>query len=241
MQIIVASNTHPPAMISDAIFAAIPQIFTPPFRRVFEKSLALTLLLLVFVFVAVERLLVHFLVLPSSVLTVSLAVLAGIALAVGFAFAITPVSFIVGGFFFDELAQIVEAEIDPDNLGVTPPFAELALVAVKFAALALILNLAALFLLLIPGLNAVAFIVVNGYLLGRGYFEFAALRYRQIEDVKRVRQAHELQIFIAGLAIAALAAAPLANLLTPLFGAALMVRLHNSFSRQTPLAGRRKP
>ena len=40
-------------------------------------------------------------------------VLAGIALAVGFAFAITPVSFLVGGFFFDELAELVEKEIDP--------------------------------------------------------------------------------------------------------------------------------
>ncbi|MFZ0558490.1 MAG: sulfate transporter family protein [Methylovirgula sp.] len=214
----------------DAIFDSIQQIFSPPFQRVLLKTLGLTLLLLIFVFAAVERLLVHFLVLPSSFLTLSLAILAGIALVVGFAFAITPVSFIVGGFFFDELAEIVEKEIDPAHPGRTPPFAEMARVAAKFAVLALVLNVAALFLLLIPGLNAVVFILVNGYLFGRGYFEFAALRYRKIDEVRRLRQAHELQIFLAGLAIAALAAVPLANLLTPLFGAALMVRVHKNIS-----------
>ncbi|MGH6677061.1 MAG: sulfate transporter family protein [Xanthobacteraceae bacterium] len=218
-------------MSLDTIFDAIQQVFSPSFRRVLLKTLGLTLLLLIFIFVAAERLLVHFLVLPSSWVTLSLAVLAGIALVVGFAFAVTPVSFIVGGFFFDELAEIVEKEIDPTHPGRAPPFEQVARVAVKFAALALILNLAALFLLLIPGLNAVVFILVNGYLFGRGYFEFAALRYRKVEDIRRLRQAHELQIFLAGLAIAALAAVPLANLLTPLFGAALMVRVHKNLSR----------
>ncbi len=48
-----------------------------------------------------------------------------------------------------------------------------------------------------------------------------------------MRRAHELQIFLAGLFIAALAAVPIANLLTPLFGAALMVRVHNRFGAKT--------
>jgi CysZ protein len=217
-------------MILDAVFAAIQQIFTPPFRRVLLKTLGLTLLLLVFVFVVVERLLVHFLILPSSLLTASLTVLAGIALVIGFAFAITPVSFLVGGFFFDELAEIVEKEINPGHPGVTPPFTEQALLAVKFAALALVLNIAALFLLLIPGINALAFVIVNAYLFGRGYFEFAALRYRRMDDVRRLMWDHKVEVFLAGLAIAVLAAVPIANLLTPLFGAALMVRVHKNLS-----------
>jgi CysZ protein len=226
-------------MILDDVFAAIQQIFTPPFRRIFFKTLGLTLLLLVFVFVAAERLLIHFLELPSSLLTASLVVLAGIALVVGFAFAITPVSFLVGGFFFDELAELVEKEIDRNHPGATPPFAEQALLAAKFAALALVLNLTALFLLLVPFINAIIFVIVNAYLLGRGYFEFAALRYRRIEDVHRLEHAHRMQIFLAGLAVAALAAVPIVNLLTPLFGAALMVRVHRDISRQDPPRSKR--
>ncbi len=91
-------------MILSAAFAALAQIFTPPFRRVFWKTLGLTLLLLVLVFAGAETALAHFLVLPYHWLATSLTLLAAVALLVGFAFAITPVSFLVAGFFFDELA-----------------------------------------------------------------------------------------------------------------------------------------
>jgi len=214
-------------MILSLAFAALAQIFTPPFRRVLFKTLGLTLLLLVLVFVGAETAFAHFLVLPYHWLTTSLTVLAALALLVGFAFAITPVSFLVAGFFFDELAAIVENEIDPQHPGVTPPFGAQIWIALVFAALALALNIVALLLLLVPGINAVIFLFVNAYLLGRGYFELAALRYHPIDAVRTLRRAHELQIFLAGLFIAALAAVPIANLLTPLFGAALMVRVHN--------------
>ncbi len=210
--------------------AALAQIFTPPFRRVLFKTLGLTLLLLVLVFIVAEAALAHFLVLPYHWLATSLTVLAAIALLLGFAYAITPVSFVVAGFFFDELAAIVEAAIDPRHPGRTPPLGAQIRVAAVFAALALALNVVALLLLLVPGVNAVIFLFVNAYLLGRGYFELAALRYQTIEDVRRIRQAHEFQIFFAGLFIAALVAVPLANLLTPLFGAALMVRVHNKIA-----------
>jgi CysZ protein len=219
-----------PKMILPAAFAALAQIFTPPFRRVFWKTLGLTLLLLVLIFVAAETALAHFLVLPYHWLSTSLTLLAALALLVGFAFAITPVSFLVAGFFFDELASIVEAEIDPQHPGRTAPLGEQIRVAVVFALLALALNIVALALLLVPGVNAMIFLLVNAYLLGRGYFELAALRYRSVEDIGRIRRVHEFQIFLAGMFIAALAAVPVANLLTPLFGAALMVRVHDKIA-----------
>lgn len=217
-------------MILSSAFAALAQIFSAPFRHVFIKTLALTFLLLILVFAGVEVALAHFLVLPYHWLATSLTVLAAVALLVGFAFAITPVSFLVAGFFFDELAAIVETEIDPARPGKTPPLGAQIRTAIVFAALALALNIVALLLLLVPGVNAVIFLLVNAYLLGRGYFELAALRYRGLEDVGRLRRAHQLEIFLAGLLIAALAAVPLANLLTPLFGPALMVRIHDKLA-----------
>ena len=223
-----------PLMV-DAAVAALLQIFTPPFRRVLVKTLALTFLLLIAFFVGVEKLFVMWLVLPYSWLTTLLTVVAGLGLVIGFAFAITPVSFIVAGFFFDELAEIVEKEIDPEHpLGTTPPLGAVILVAAKFAGVALLVNLLALILLFVPGLNVVVFFLANAYLLGRGYFEFAALRYRAIEDVVAMRRTHGVEIFIAGLFIAVMAAIPIANLLTPLFGAAFMVRMHRIFSRPLP-------
>jgi CysZ protein len=219
-------------MMIDAAYEAFLQIFTPPFRRVLIKTLGLTLLLLVVFFVGVEKLFSAWVVLPYPWLTTLITVIAGIGLVVGLAFAITPVSFLVGGFFFDELAAIVEAEIDPAQPGTTPGLHDTFLVALKFAGVAVLVNIVALLLLLVPVVNAVVFFAANAYLLGRGYFEFAALRYRAVEDVDAMRRAHNFDIFIAGLFIAALAAIPIANLLTPLFGAAFMVRVHKAFSRR---------
>jgi len=52
------------------------------------------------------------------------------------------------------------------------------------------------------------------------------LRHRPIEEVRTLRKAHGLYLFVCGLFIAALVAIPVANLLTPLFATAFMVRVH---------------
>ncbi|MDH3195001.1 MAG: cysteine biosynthesis protein CysZ, partial [Hyphomicrobiales bacterium] len=63
-------------------------------------------------------------------------------------------------------------------------------------------------------------------LLGREYFQFAALRFHDERTVKALRLRHGGRIFLAGLMIAGLAAIPFVNLLTPLFATALMVHVH---------------
>ena len=83
-----------------------------------------------------------------------------------------------------------------------------------------------LLLLLVPGVNVFAFFIVNGYLLGREFFEFAAMRFLPETEAKALRRRHAGTIFLAGLVIAAFLAVPLFNLLTPLFAAAMMVHLH---------------
>ena len=81
-------------------------------------------------------------------------------------------------------------------------------------------------MLLIPGVNIVAFFLVNGYLIGREYFEFAAMRFMAPADAKRLRKAHGGQVFVAGLVVALVLAIPIVNLLAPIFGTVLMVHLH---------------
>ena len=75
--------------------------------------------------------------------------------------------------------------------------------------------------------------MVNGYLLGREYFEFAALRYRSETDAKDMRAKHSGTVFAAGLVIAGFLAIPILNLATPLFAAAFMVHLHQRISAKT--------
>ena len=105
----------------------------------------------------------------------------------------------------------------------------------KFGLVSLAVNLAALLLLLVPGVNAIAFFAANAYLIGRGFFELAALRYRPLDEVRALRRRHGIRIFAAGCLCAALASIPIVGLLTPLFATALLVRLAQ------PLVGARVP
>ena len=101
----------------------------------------------------------------------------------------------------------------------------------RFAVLSIAVNLVALALLFVPGLNLVAFLGANGYLFGREYFELAAMRFRSAGDARAMRQRHSLSVFLGGLVIAAFVSIPLLNLFTPLFATALMVRLHRRLGR----------
>jgi len=210
-----------------AAFAAAEEIFSPPFRAVFLKTLGLSVLLLALSGAAAEKLVVAYIALPHAAwLATLLHIVAGLGLVVGLAFLVTPVSFIVAGLFFDELAGHVESAIaGPAGRGRAMPIGPALWIGVKFGAVSLLVNVIALALLFVPGINAVAFFGANAYLLGRGFFEMAALRYRDIDDVRTLRQRYALRILAAGCLCAALMAVPLVNLLTPLFATALLVRV----------------
>lgn len=207
-------------------FEALRQIFHPRFRRVFLQTLALTVGGLVAVGIIADKLLLA-LVAPSVPwIATTIGWAAGLGLTVALAFLISPVALLVGGFFFDHLAAIVEDDIRPvDGVGRALPVGTAALLAVKFALVALVVNALALALLLVPGVNAIAFFGANAYLLGRGYFELAALRYMPIDAVRRLRRRHAPAILASGLCMAAVMSIPLLNLLTPLFATALAVRV----------------
>jgi CysZ protein len=161
-----------------------------------------------------------------------LSFLSGAGLVIGLAFLITPVSFIVAGFFFDELAEAVERGLTIDEGPGRPlPFTDAMWLSLKFSAVSLAVNLLALLLLLIPAANAAAFFGANAYLYGRGYFELAAARYLPLDEVHRLRKTNELRLIAAGTIMVALLAVPFLNLLTPLFSTAFMVRVARDIIR----------
>jgi CysZ protein len=98
--------------------------------------------------------------------------------------------------------------------------------ALKFSVIALAVNFVAFCLWLLPGVNALVFLLANAYLFGREYFQMAALRFRPLREAQALRERHGLTLYGAGLLIALFVAVPVLNLLTPLFGIALMARLH---------------
>ncbi len=217
----------------EAAFAAAAQIFTPPFRAVLWKTLALTLLLLGVLWFGAEKLIIAYVHLPYAWLATTIHVVAGLGLVVGIAFLITPVAFVVAGFFFDELADHVEDAVAGRNArGRTMALGPALWIGVKFAAVATMVNLLALLLLVVPGVNLVAFFGANAYVLGRGFFEIAALRYLPLDAVRDLRGRHSVRIILAGCLLAGLSMVPLLNLLTPLYAAAFMVRVAQPLVRR---------
>jgi CysZ protein len=231
-------------MILEAARRALGDLFTAEFRAAFFKTLGLTLLLLLLVWLGLQHLFDAYALpwidalLPgfpgwASWLGIVAALLAAIGLALGLALLIAPVAAIIAGLFLDDVAEIIEKNEYPlDPPGRAVPTVQAVLLSAKFLAVVILGNIVALFLLLVPGVNIAAFFLINGYLLGREYFEFAAMRFHEEVEAKALRRRHLGTVFLAGLVIAAFLAVPVVNLLTPLFAAALMVHLHKMVSAE---------
>ena len=97
--------------------------------------------------------------------------------------------------------------------------------------LAILVYLIAVAFLLFAGFGALIFFFAAAYLLGREYFELAAMRHHSIADAKRLRKTYHGTVFVAGMLIAAFVSIPVINLAAPLFGMALMVHLYKRIVR----------
>ncbi|MEZ2220486.1 sulfate transporter family protein [Rhizobium sp. RCC_161_2] len=231
-------------MIIDAARLSLANLFAIETRRVFWKVLGLTLLALAVLWFALNSTFVAVVLpwlqsfLPSapdwtSWLTLFLGILAGLGLALVLALLIAPVTALIAGLFLDDVAEVVERRDYPaDPPGKALPLGPAMKGSLKFLGVVIVGNIIALFLLFIPGINLVAFFLVNGYLLGREFFEFAAMRFRSPDEARQFRIKHAFTVFLAGLVIAAFLAIPIVNLLTPLFAAGMMVHLHKLISRK---------
>ena len=219
-------------MLIQAVFAAAREVFSPPLRRILWKSIGLTLGLLVLVWLGLTKLFDIFLTNHDLSATYPIIdsfafFLAGFGLFVALIYLLPAVSAIVAGYFFDDVAEGGARKDYPAG----PPGRALALgqavlYGIRFSGLSLLGNLGALLLFFIPGINIGAFFVANAYLLGREYFELAAGRFWPAEDVARLRIEHRGTVLAAGAVVAGLVLVPVLNLITPVFGAVMMVHLH---------------
>ena len=210
----------------DAAVLALRDILSPPFRGVLMKALALTLALLVAFWLTLEWLFAHYVVTPWHWLDATLDIMTGVGLLVGLGFLVAPVAALFAGLFLDDVAEVVELTHYPaDPPGRPQPLLTGIVTAAKFLFLVLLVNAVALPLVLILGFGFLIFLAANACLLGREYFELAALRYHDEPTARRLRRENAGTIFAAGLLIAAFLAIPIVNLLGPLFATAFMVHL----------------
>lgn len=137
----------------------------------------------------------------------------------------------VVGVFADEVVAAVEARHYPAALASARPVrvAQSAAMGLRSAARVVLVNLVMVpvyLSLLVTGVGtAVAFFLVNGWLLGRDLGDMVAARHLDPAAMRDWRKATAGRRLALGLAITALFVVPVLNLLAPLLGAAMATHL----------------
>lgn len=230
----------------DAVVKALAQLFSPSLRPVLLKAVGLALLLIVIIGIGMQRLLASLAdsgtawaeqtagMAPHSVwatLAWVLSIMAGLGIITGALFLMPAVTAFVGSFFVDEVAERVEREHYPtDPPGRALPVFRGLIEGIKIALLALVVYLFALPFMLFAGFGLIILFFGNAYLLGREYFELAAMRFHPPAEAKAMRKARAAYVFSAGMVIAAFVSLPIINLATPIFAMAFMVHIHKKMA-----------
>ena len=217
-------------MILSDFLKSVAQFDDPKFRRVLWRGMGLTIVLLI-----AACLLVNFGLnqLLSSAWAANLigdqswlgalinigGVLFTIALSI---WLMVPVTSAIIALFLDEVAQAVEARHYPHLPKQTATkLQDQILVGIRFLGILLLANVGALILsMIVPLLAPFVFWATNGYLMGREYFQMAAMRRLPRAQAQELYQRHQGSIWTAGILMAIPMSIPLVGLFIPILGAA---------------------
>ena len=217
-------------MILSDFLKSVAQFDDPKFRRVLWRGMGLTIALLI-----AACLLVNFGInqLLSSAWAANLigdqswlgalinigGALFTIALSI---WLMVPVTSAIIALFLDEVAQAVEARHYPHLPKQTATkLQDQILVGIRFLGILLLANIGALILsMIVPLLGPFVFWATNGYLMGREYFQMAAMRRLPRAQAQELFQRHQGSIWTAGILIAIPMSIPLVGLFIPILGAA---------------------
>ena len=144
-------------------------------------------------------------------------------------------------FLLDDIAAAVEQRHYPGLPAPRQqPILEVLLDSIGFVAVTIAINLVALPLyllfLFIPPLNFFVFYGINGYLLGREYFELVAVRRMDSVSARRLRRRYRGRVFLAGTIIAVLLSVPLLNLVTPIIATGFLVHVFETLRQREEAA-----
>ena len=223
-----------------AFLAAVRQLGDPPIKRVIWRVALWTAAIYLLVGIALWTVIagidptIGFEFIPILWLKGLMVWLAGIFVGVIGVFAFFAVFWLlfvvivqlVAGFYIEDIIAAVEARHYPGLPPAIGPSAASATVnALRYFAVLVFLNLLAMPFYLIPLFGVLVFYLVNGYLIGREYFEVVALRRIDGRAARTLRQAHRGQVFGAGLLTTVLFSLPVINLVAPIVATAAMVHI----------------
>ncbi len=150
-----------------------------------------------------------------------------------------PISTIFISIFLDDVVDCVEDKYYPHNkAGKRLGVAHLAFLALRLLLFVIVLNIVVLplyvLLFWIPIIPLAIFYLLNGYLLGWGYYEMVAVRHLGIKEAGVHRKSIRGVILIAGLIMTLLFMVPIVQFTVPILGAAMICHLfHLSRFKET--------
>ncbi len=228
-------------MIFAAFLKAVAQLPDRRFRSVLWRGIGLTIALLVGIYAGllwlIEWLTAEPITLPGVGEVTWIGDLLGwgsLGLVIVMSiFLMVPVASAITSLFLDEVAQAVEDKHFPSLPGV--PHVSIwdgLRDTVNFLGVLVAANIFAFVLYAIFPFAAIfIFYALNGYLLGREYFQLAAMRRIGRQAAKDLRKKHSTTIWLAGCLMAVPLTFPLVNLIIPILGAATFTHLYHALSR----------
>ena len=219
-------------MIFAAFFKAIRQLDDDRFLSVLFKGLGLTFGLLVGIYLIFLTVIGIFVPDQITLPIIGAVTWVDSALSIGSfffmmglsVFLMVPVASAFTGIFLDEVSEAVEDRHYPDLPEVSRlPWSEIIKDTFSFLGLIIAANLVALVLYFFTG--PFIFWALNGFLLGREYFQMVAMRRLGRKGAIAARKRHMLTIWIAGILMAIPLTIPLVNLLVPVLGAATFTHI----------------
>ena len=222
-------------MIFSDFLRSIAQFDDPKFRRVLWRGLGLTIVLLaaacLLVIYGVNQLLYSALVagmISDQSWLGSLFNIGGVLLTIALSiWVMVPVASAIIALFLDEVAQAVEARHYPHlPKQAAAKLQDQILVSIRFLGLLILANIGALILsMILPFLAPLVFWATNGYLMGREYFQMAAMRRMPRTQAQELLQRHQGAIWCAGILMAIPLSIPLVGLFIPVLSAATFTHL----------------
>ncbi|OWY14626.1 hypothetical protein B6V72_05090 [Thioclava sp. F34-6] len=227
-------------MIISSYLKAWTDLLRPGAMKVVGFGVALSLGLLVAIYVAMVMLIGW--LIPDSFslpfigeighIDTALSIVSAGVILFASVFLMVPVASAFTGFFLEDVAEMVEDVHYP----TLPPvrkltFAEGMRDTVRFFGVILAANIIALMIypFVIP-LAPLMFFGLNGYLLGREYFQMAAFRRMEREAALELYERNRVTIWAAGALMAVPLSIPLVNLFVPVLGAAGFTHLFHAIT-----------
>ncbi|HWE72868.1 MAG TPA: EI24 domain-containing protein [Stellaceae bacterium] len=219
--------------MGSALSLAVADAFAPAERRLLLLTVGGTIVLLIGLWFGASVVIAALHVTGWPWLNVTIDVLGSVA-TLFLAWLVFPsMAILMLGFFLDRVIAEVESRHYPELpaprvIGIGASLAG----ALRLALLALLLNVLALPLyIFFPVINVVLFLGINGYLVGREYFEAVASRRLEYPLVKAMWRHYRARLVIAGAIIAFMLSVPVLNLAAPLIGVAFMLHFFEHLRR----------